>query len=105
MSLVQTLEASMVEAHKAGRLTPDDRGAAELALLYADLIDENPNAEVTKDLGPKLHALLNDLGLTPRGRREPAKTGEVKPDDTPRGKLLALRGGNTAGAGAHASTA
>lgn len=53
-------------------LTPEDTAAATLAEHYARTIDaaggELLEAEVLKELGPKLLACLEALGATPRAR-------------------------------------
>lgn len=48
-----------------------DQAACELALIYARHIDAAVYTDkhvVVRDLGPKLHALLADLLMTPKSR-------------------------------------
>lgn len=64
-------------------LTPADKAAAELAQHYAQMIDTSKGA-LLNDLGPKLLAALESLGMTPRARRalvKEASGGPVSPLD------------------------
>src|SRR3546814_10349558 len=54
-------------------LAPADLAAAELAYLYADQLDADPTK--AGQLGPKLHALLDDLLMTPKARSVAARPG------------------------------
>lgn len=48
---------------------PRDAAAARLACAYAEAVDNASDPEkALADLGPKLLAVLDALGLTPRGR-------------------------------------
>jgi hypothetical protein len=64
---------------------PRDAAARDLAILYAAKIDETPGALF--DLGPKLLASLDALGLTPRSRSAGGKTPDTGPVRNPLDEL------------------
>lgn len=101
-------ETGLVAAVRAGLrelgdLDPRDQAVSELALKYADGVD-NPQdwGDVQRDplaeLGPKLLAALAALGMTPAARKGIAGS---KPTEKPKSKLdelherRARRGGGT----------
>lgn len=64
---------------------PEDSGAVQLAHIYAKRIDDDP--ESLEQIGPKLLAVLESLGATPKGRSLlKAPAGGAKG-----GKLAAVR--------------
>ena len=79
-------------------LTPDarDGAARELAGVYARQLDEDP--ELLADLGPKLLAALEALGLTPRARAAALKGGQSAARN-PLDELRVRRAERAAGAG------
>jgi hypothetical protein len=62
MSMADSVQAAL----GADPIATTDVAVAQLALLYADTIDEDP--AMIKDLGPKLLAALESLQLSPRAR-------------------------------------
>lgn len=69
-------------------LNPEDAAAAQLARRYAAAIDSAVDpAGTLNELGPKLLAVLEALGATPRARAAVAKGAA----STGSGKLSALR--------------
>ena len=81
----QLVEAAVAETIDALTLAPEDAAATRLARRYAAAIDaaEDPQ-EAMEKLGPKLLAVLEALGATPRSR------AASKPA-TPAARLEALR--------------
>jgi hypothetical protein len=76
-----------------GEIDPRDRALADLAVSYAQAIDEPKDwGDVQRDplaeLGPKLLAALTALGMTPAARK--GITGD-KPAEKPRSPLDELR--------------
>jgi hypothetical protein len=65
--------------------------AVRLARTYADLIDANKDAETLKELGPKLLAVLDSLGATPKGRAALSKGRSDGGSTAPVGRLTAYR--------------
>lgn len=70
-------------------LSPEDRGVARLAALYADQIDGDPSQ--IEALGPKLLTALEALGASPR-----ARAAIRKPPSSAVGRLEAIRGARRA---------
>jgi hypothetical protein len=68
-----------------------DAAAVQLALKYADAIDAE--GDLAK-LGPKLLAVLESLGLTPKGRR---KEEDSDSHNSPVDELKAKRAARAAG--------
>lgn len=69
--------------------SPEDAGAVKLARQYADAIDTaDERGEALDRLGPKLLAVLESLGATPRARAAIRKGDTGAPGQ---GKLAALR--------------
>lgn len=71
MSLVDSVRAGLREL---GDIDPRDQAAADLAILYAEHIDDSSDwADRLRDplaeLGPKLLAALAALGMTPAARK------------------------------------
>lgn len=62
MTMRDAVETSLA----ADTVADSDRAVADLALAYADAIDED--AGQLKDLGPKLLAALEAMQLSPRAR-------------------------------------
>jgi hypothetical protein len=81
------LKASVITSLEALTLRPCDQAAAELALTYAEAIDDGEPAE---KLGPPLLSALESLGMTPRGRKALAKGG-AEDGQQPRSPLDELR--------------
>jgi hypothetical protein len=70
-------------------LRPEDHAAATLAQTYATAIDDADNPQHALDqLGPKLLAVLEQLGATPKARAQIMKG--TSSGENP-GKLAALR--------------
>lgn len=82
MALVDSVRAGLAELEP---LDPRDQATADLAILYAQHIDNDANwADKLRDplaeLGPKLLGALAALGMTPAARKNiagDAKTTEV----------------------------
>ena len=71
MSLVDSVRAGLTELEP---LDVRDRAAAELALLYAEHIDDQSDwsdkqRDPLAELGPKLLTALTALGMTPAARK------------------------------------
>ena len=81
------LTPSVRDALAALGVTPVDRAAADLALVYAAAIDAGANIA---RLGPALLVCLESLGMTPRGRRS-AVRGAVKGGANPLDELRQRR--------------
>lgn len=76
--LANSMVAAVAESVKELPETPRDAGAIRLANRYAAAIDATPSGEqwaVLADLGPKLLAVLESLGATPKGRTALAPKG------------------------------
>lgn len=70
-------------------LAPADAGAAELARKLAESIDiASGDPKVLSDLSPKLLAVLESLGATPKAR---AQNGKEAAPNAAKGKLAVLR--------------
>ena len=88
MSLADAVRAGLREL---GELDPRDRACADLALLYAKRIDDTADGSFEEwgdkqrdplaELGPKLLACLQQLGMTPAARKSVVsrETETVKP--------------------------
>lgn len=66
-----SLTESVAEALDSLPAEPVDAAARELARVYARQIDDCPATLV--DIGPKLLAVLESLGMTPRARAAATK--------------------------------
>jgi hypothetical protein len=66
-----------------GPLDERDRAVAELAKMYADVLDADLLGESLPELGPKLLAALTALQLTPAARAAAVKGAERKPGGPP----------------------
>lgn len=85
-----TLTESVTGSLGAVEADPRDGAARELALVYARQIDDDP--DLLGDLGPKLHAVLDSLGLTPKARASGTKGGQDGHATNPLDELRAARG-------------
>lgn len=90
------LETSIRAALEKLPLEPQDAGTAELALTYAQAID-NGSAELEK-AGPQLLAVLESLLMSPRARAAILKGGRNEPvARSPLDELRARRAARTSG--------
>ena len=82
-SIVRALAASL----RASPPAAGDQAIAALAKRYAQTIEdaygEDGELDVLTDLGPKLLAVLDALGLTPKARAVKRAPGEGGGDDRP----------------------
>jgi hypothetical protein len=70
------MEKSIADALEGQPLEPEDVAMATLARAYARAVDRaGHSAEVLTDIGPKLFACLESLGLSPRARAAARKGG------------------------------
>lgn len=86
------LERVVQEALTHVEVTPADKAAAELALVYAREIDLG--LEIPK-LGPALLTCLAALGMTPAARNALVKGGSGAPVASPLDELRARRDSRT----------
>jgi hypothetical protein len=85
----ELLQSAVTDTIAALDLTDKDAGAVRLAHEYAQTIDRScSNPEILDKLGPKLLAVLEQLGATPAAR---AKMKAVKPPDAKPNQLAKLR--------------
>ncbi len=91
MGMEQSVRASL-EA-----LEPDtrDQAARDLAVMYAGELDVNP--EAIGELGPKLLAVLEALGMTPRARAAATKVPPGGVVRNPLDEMKARRAARAAG--------
>jgi len=83
------LGPAVAAAIDALQAAPADAGAVKLARQYADAIDQaDDRTEALEKFGPKLLAVLESLGATPKGR---AALRKEAPGAQGRGKLGAIR--------------
>ena len=84
-SAPDTLAEALAEALRSVPVRPEDAAVVALARCYAAVVDAAATAEaqaVLAELGPKLLAVLVELGMTPRaraavlGKGSPARRGE-----------------------------
>lgn len=99
MSLKESVQAGLDQLEP---LDVRDRAAADLALLYAEHLDDDADwADKLRDplaeLGPKLLAALTALQMTPAARKEALKGADTAPPASP---LDELRKRRTARSGA-----
>jgi len=82
---------AVAETVNALQLEPEDAAAVQLARRYAAILDDayatDDEAKVWNDLGPKLLAVLESLGATPRARALAAKGGATRAES----RLAAIR--------------
>ncbi len=86
------LQTAVTETIAALELTDKDAGAVRLAVEYAQTIDLSCSSpEMLDKLGPKLLAVLEQLGATPaaRARMKTAKPADARPNEL--AKLRAAR--------------
>lgn len=101
MSLVDSVRAGLAELEP---LDVRDRACADLALLYAQHLDDDAGwADKLRDplaeLGPKLLAALAALGMTPAARKGiVTDKSEQEAKRSPLDELRARRAERTAGA-------
>ena len=93
MSLAESVRTGLDQLEP---LDVRDRALADLALLYAQHIDDTDAwADKLRDplaeLGPKLLAALTALQMTPAARREALKGADVAPPRSPLDELRARR--------------
>lgn len=86
------LERVVAEALKHVEVTPADKAATELALVYAKEIDLG--LDIPK-LGPALLACLAALGMTPAARNALVKGGSGEPAPSPLDELRDRRAART----------
>jgi hypothetical protein len=93
MALVDSVRAAIAELEP---LDVRDRAAADLAIRYAERIDDDADwqdrqRDPLAELGPKLLAALTALGLTPAARKAavPEKQSPAKGLDELRAKRAA----------------
>ena len=83
------LQSAVADTITALDLTEKDAGAVRLAAEYAQTIDlACSNPEILDKLGPKLLAVLEQLGATPAAR---AKMKLARPAERPQNRIHALR--------------
>lgn len=92
MSLTESVQAGIAELEP---LDVRDRAVAELALLYAEHLDDDADwADKLRDplaeLGPKLLAALTALQMTPAARKA-VLAGQAPPTASPLDELRARR--------------
>lgn len=83
------LHASVTASLDALERDARDDAARALALTYAEQIDADP--DLLTDLGPRLLAALDALGLTPKARTAITKGGAGAPATNPLDQLRARR--------------
>lgn len=83
------LAPAVADTIAALTVAPEDAGAVQLARRYAAAIDQaDEPADALERLGPKLLAVLESLGATPKGR---AALRKEAPGAQGRGQLAAIR--------------
>jgi hypothetical protein len=93
MSLVDSVRAGLREL---GDLDPRDQACADLAVMYAEHIDDQSDwsdklRDPLAELGPKLLQALTALGLTPQARKNIVSDKPVEKPASPLDELLARR--------------
>lgn len=93
MSLRESVQAGLAQLEP---LDVRDRAVADLALLYAEHLDDDADwADKLRDplaeLGPKLLAALTSLQMTPAARKEALKGAEQAPLKSPLDELRKRR--------------
>lgn len=81
MSLSESVATSLAGIEQ----DPRDAAVRDLVVMYAKKIDEKPGSVF--DLGPKLLAGLEALGLTPRARSAGGKLPDTRAADNPLDEL------------------
>jgi hypothetical protein len=96
VALVDSVRAGLAELEP---LDVRDRAAADLAIMYAEHIDDQSDwsdkqRDPLAELGPKLLAALTALGLTPQARKAAVPTVAERPT-SPLDELRARRAART----------
>ena len=98
MSLADSVRAALAELEP---IDTRDRAAADLALRYAERIDDDADwqdrqRDPLAELGPKLLAALTALGCTPAARKGIVKPETAEKPANPLDELRARRAARTA---------